>query len=119
MLLFAAFVGLLGLFFGHGNLSLALIVLAAWLAQALLGSSLLWRLKKERRWWSRAGLVLNVLWVVLSLLLGIGGYPFFTPFGLAGLVVGGMLVVLVLRERKAPTAATRPNARKRHTESLH
>jgi len=105
MLLFAAFVGLLGLFFGHGNLSLALIVLAAWLAQALLGSSLLWRLKKERRWWSRAGLVLNVLWVVLSLLLGIGGYPFFTPFGLAGLVVGGMLVVLVLRERKAPTAA--------------
>jgi hypothetical protein len=71
----------------------------------LLGSSLLWRLKKERRWWSRVGLVLNVLWAVLSLLLGIGGYSFFTPFGLAGLVVSGLLVARALRERSAPTAA--------------
>src|SRR5260370_17520102 len=80
MLLFAAFVGLLGLFFGHGNLSFALVAIAAWLAVALLGSSLLWGLKKERRWWSRGGLVLNVFWVVLSLFLGAGAYPFFTPF---------------------------------------
>jgi hypothetical protein len=105
MLLFAAGVGLLGLLYGHGNLSLALIVLAACLAVALLGSSLLWRLKKERRWWSRVGLVLNALWAVLSLLLGIGGYPFFTPFGLAGLVISGLMVALALRERSAPTAA--------------
>ncbi len=48
MLLFAVLVGPFGLSFGHGNLSFALIALAAWLAVALLGSSLLWRLKKER-----------------------------------------------------------------------
>lgn len=105
MLLFAAGLGLIGLLYGHGNLSLALIALAAWLVAALLGSSLLWRLKKERRWSSRAGVVLNVQWAALSLLLGIGGYPFFTPFGLAGLVVSGLLVTLALRERNAPTAA--------------
>src|SRR5579872_3887672 len=103
MLLFAVGVGLMG--FLYGNMSLCLIVLAAWLAVALLGGWLLWRLKKGRLWWSRVGLVLNVLWVALSLLLGIGGYPLFTPFGLAGLVVSGLLVALALRERSAPAAA--------------
>jgi membrane protein implicated in regulation of membrane protease activity len=47
MLLFAAGAGVLGLLYMHGDLSLALIVLATWLAVALLGGWLLWRLKKE------------------------------------------------------------------------
>ena len=108
MLLFAAGMGLLGLLYGHGNLSFSLIVLAAWLATVLSGGSLLWRLKKVGRWWSRAGLALTALWAVISLLLGIGGYPFFTPFGLAGLVVTGLLVALALRERNARLASALP-----------
>jgi hypothetical protein len=96
--------GLFGLLYTHGNLSLALFVLANWLPTALLGSALLWRLKQKRGWWSCTGLLLNVLWAALSLWLVIGGYPVFTPFGLAGLVVSGQLVALGLRERRAPAA---------------
>ena len=102
MLLFAVGVGLLGLLYAHGNVSDALIVLAAWLATAVCGGLVMWRLIRERRWRSRAGVVLNVLWAVISLLLGIGGYPFFTPFGIAGLVVSALLLVLALREPGTP-----------------